>query len=73
MRDNLRMEICRLDTADLHTKILDCRWFDSSIISVLRGGMLMSMGSFPEVSKSSDLSMDNLSREIGRTCEKQER
>ena len=36
-------------TADLRTKILDFRGFDSSIIVVLRGGILMCMGSFPEM------------------------
>ena len=36
-------------SANLHTKILDFRGFDSSIISSLRGGILMSVGDFLEV------------------------
>ena len=35
-------------TADLPTNIVDFRGFDSSIILILRGGILMSMGDFPE-------------------------
>ena len=35
-------------TVDLRTKILDFRGFDSSRILVLRGGILMSTGNFPE-------------------------
>ena len=35
-------------TANLHTKILDFRGFDSSAILILRGGILRSIGSFPE-------------------------
>ena len=52
-------------TANLRTKILDFRGFDSSIILRLRGGILMSIGSFPESLVSRNLSRDNLSREIG--------
>ena len=37
-----------LITASLHTKILDFRGFDSSIILSLRGGVLTSIGSFLE-------------------------
>ena len=29
--------------------ILDCRGFDSSIILIIRGGILMSIGNFPEI------------------------
>ena len=36
-------------TANLRTKILDFRGFDSSRILILRGGILMSIGDFPEV------------------------
>ena len=36
-------------TANLRTKILDFRGFDSSIILILRGGILMSMGNSPEI------------------------
>ena len=35
-------------TANLRADILDFRGFDSSIILILRGGILMSMGDFPE-------------------------
>ena len=35
-------------TVNLRTKILDLRWFDSSRILILRGGILMSIGNFPE-------------------------
>ena len=41
--------VSKLAAADLRTKILDFGGFDSSIISVLRGGILMSMGSLPEI------------------------
>ena len=41
-----RESLC--DMANLRTKILDFRGFDSSIISILRGGVLMSIGEFPE-------------------------
>ena len=33
---------------NLRAKILDCRGFDSSTILMLRGGILMSIGEFPE-------------------------
>ena len=52
-------------TANLRTKILDFRGFDSSIILILRGGNLMSR-EFPAKFESSNLGRDNLSREIGR-------
>ena len=35
-------------TANLPAKIVDFRGFDSSIILILRGGILMSIGEFPE-------------------------
>ena len=35
--------------ANLRTKILDFRGFDSSRILILRGGILMSIGNFPEI------------------------
>ena len=35
-------------TANLRTKILDFRGFDSSRILILRGGILISIGNFPE-------------------------
>ena len=56
-------------TANLRTKILDFGGFDSSIISISRGGNLMSTGNFPEsLSQASNLSREVLSREIGHTC-----
>ena len=55
-------------TANLRTKILDFRGFDSNIILVLRGGILMSIGYFPEVVESTILSRDSFSREIGCTA-----
>ena len=54
-------------TADLRTKILDFRGSDSSIILILRGGILRPVGKFPGNYESSNLSRDNLSREIGRS------
>ena len=36
-------------TANLCTKILDFRGFDSSRILISRGGILMSIGDFPEI------------------------
>ena len=36
-------------TASLRTKILDFRGFDSRVISILRGGIVMSIGIFPDV------------------------
>ena len=36
------------DTANLPTNIMDFGGFDSSIILSLRGGILMSIGDFPE-------------------------
>ena len=35
-------------TANLRTSIMDFRGFDSSIILILRGGILMPIGNFPE-------------------------
>ena len=53
--------------AYLRTKIMDFRRFDSSRVLISRGGILMSIGNVPEVFESTNLSRDNLSREIGRT------
>ena len=39
----------RMGTANLRTKILDFRGLDSSRILILRGGILMSIGNFPEI------------------------
>ena len=41
-----RLPLCC--TANLLTNIMDLRGFDSSTILVLRGGILMSIGDFPE-------------------------
>ena len=35
-------------TLNLRTTILDVRGFDSSMILMLRGGILMSIGNYPE-------------------------
>ena len=49
-------------TANLRTKILDFRGFDSNIILILRGGILMSVGDFLEiVSQAILVSRDNAS------------
>ena len=47
---NQKKQVLRWDhrSTNLPTKILDLRGFDSSIISMLRGGILMSIGNFPE-------------------------
>ena len=44
----VRMGCLSLPTANLCTKILDFRWFDSSRILISRGGILGSIGDFPE-------------------------
>ena len=54
-------------TADLRTKILDFRGFDSSILLISRAGMLMSNRQFPGKSEATNLSRESLSREIVRT------
>ena len=56
-------------TANLRTKILDVRGFDSSIILVLRVGTLMSMGSFPKpILSQQNHRKDTLSRKVGCRC-----
>ena len=55
----------RGSTANLRTKIRDFRGFDSSRILIFRGGIIMSIGNKLE---SSNLSRDNLSREIWSRC-----
>ena len=58
----------RIPTANLRTKILDFRGFDSSTILNLRGGILRPVGNFPGIlSQGILLGMIDLSREIGRT------
>ena len=44
-----KMASQRTSTANLHTKILDFRGLDSSIFLILRGGILMSIWSSPEI------------------------
>ena len=39
---------CRFTTANLRTSMMDFRGFDSSIILILRDGILRPMGNFPE-------------------------
>ena len=58
-------------TANLRTKILDFRGFDSSRILFLRGGILMSIGDFPEVLSQQILVVGiiMISREIGRIAD----
>ena len=60
------------DTAapKLPTRTLDFRGLDSSRILVLRGKIIMSTGNSPEVFESTNLSRDNLSREIEHTIQR---
>ena len=44
---------------------MDFRGLDSSIVLILRGGILISVGDSPEKFESTNLSRDNLSRETG--------
>ena len=56
-------------TPNLPTNIVDFTGFDSSIILNLRGGILMSIGDFPEsLSQAILVGIMLISREIGRTC-----
>ena len=57
----------RAATANLRTKIPDFRGFDSSRTLILRDGIFQAHGKFHGKFESSDLSGDNLSREIRRT------
>ena len=54
-------------TPILPTNIVDVRGFDSSTISILRGGNSQARGGFPGKFESSNLSRRNVSREIGRS------
>ena len=58
----------RAGTANLLTKTLDFRGFDSSVMLMSRGGIPRSIGKFPEVSSQRNLGRVNLSisRETGR-------
>ena len=53
------------DTPNLPTNIVDIRGFDSSMMLNLRGGILMSVGDFPESLSQAMLVGCNVSREIG--------
>ena len=53
-------------TPNLPTDIVGFRGFDSSIILIYRGGIPRPIGDFPESFESSNVSRDNVSREIGR-------
>ena len=56
------------DTANLRTKILDFRGFDSCIVLILGGGIPRPTGnSLESLSQAILAGRDNLSREIGRT------
>ena len=63
--EDISMATCE-SSANLRTEILD-RGFDSSRVSIFRGGVLMSIGCFPEMLSQQRLSTsrDYLSREIG--------
>ena len=52
-------------TANLRTKVLDFGGFDSSVLLTVKGGLPRPIG-IPGCFESSNLSRDNLSREIGR-------
>ena len=53
-------------TANLRTATSDFRGFDSSGILILRGGILLSIGNFPEIlSQQILVRRDKLRREIG--------
>ena len=54
------------DTANLRTIIVDFGEFDSRIILIERGGILMSIGDFPESLSQTMLVGCNVSRRIGR-------
>ena len=47
---------------------MDFGGFDSSIMLFVRGGILMSIGDFPEDLSQAMLARCNVSREIGRSC-----
>ena len=60
----LRIGVMRTDcTANLRTKIIDVRGFDSSIILSLRGEILMSIGVSPEILSQQIFFWSNLSKE----------
>ena len=49
------------------TKILDFRGLESSMLLILRGGILSNIRELPGKFESTNLGRENLSREIGRT------
>ena len=55
------------DTLNLPTNIVEFGGLDSSTILIQRGGILMSIGDFPESLSRAMLVGCNVSREIGRT------
>ena len=62
-------ELATAYTPNPPTNIVGFRGLDSSIILILRGGILTPIGNFPEsLSQASNVSRDNVSREIGRTA-----
>ena len=60
-------------TANLRTKILDFRGFDSSIFFNIKGWYSHVHRAFPGKFESTDLGRDNISREIGHTISSPER
>ena len=66
--DRLRRGAGRLPAAtpNTRTNIVDFRGCDSSIILIIRGGILRPIGDFPESLSQAMLAGCNLSREIGR-------
>ena len=69
IRDRCRVEAHGMEsrrTPNLPTNIVDFRGFDSSIISIERCGILMSIGDLPESLSQAMLVGCNVSREIGR-------
>ena len=56
----------RMYTLKFPTNIVDFRGFDSSIILILKGWNSQAHRGFPGKLESSNVSRDNVSREIGR-------
>ena len=59
--------MARHSAANLRSEIPDFRGFDSSGVSVQRGGTLRPAGNFPDILSRRILSRDDTSREIGRS------
>ena len=65
--DNWFGFVCQSITANLRTKILDFKGFDSSILDIkLKGWNSHVHAEFPQSSESTNLSRDDLSREVRR-------